>query len=266
MNRLDADDIQARLTTNRIGRGLRVYESTGSTNDLAWQFPSKTEHDGLGILADHQTAGRGRGGNRWLSRPGQSLLVSILRVDCRCPVEMATITTAIAAADAIAATTGLYPRIKWPNDILLNGRKVCGILIEARTRGKHRDLVIGIGMNCHQTGSFFAESGLDVPATSLDRESGARVDRNQLAASLLNSLEEQMDLSVHDGGAVVERWKQYSNQLGRRLTLTFRQSSFSGTCIGIDPAHGLILQLDGGGVRSFDAAHTALVRQMDPDR
>ncbi|NLH17649.1 MAG: biotin--[acetyl-CoA-carboxylase] ligase [Phycisphaerae bacterium] len=263
MDRLDVDKIQARLTTSRVGRSLWVYESTASTNDLAWQFPHKTDHDGLCILSEHQTAGRGRGSNRWLSRPGEGLLASILRVDCRYPVELATVATAIAAADAIAAVTDLYPRIKWPNDILLNGRKVCGILIEARTRGKHRDIVIGIGVNCHQAESFFTEEGLDIPATSLDRESGGTVDRNRLAACLLNSLESQMDLAVREGAAVVERWKQYSNQLGLHLTLIFRQKSYSGTCIGIDPAHGLILQLDGGGVRSFDAAHTALVRQIE---
>jgi len=263
-DRLDADRIQAGLTTARVGRSLRIYESTASTNDIAWQFPSKAEHDGLCILAEHQTAGRGRGPNRWLSRPGEGLLASILRIDCPCHAELLTVAAAIAAAAAIEKAAGSRPRIKWPNDILLEGRKACGILIEARTRGKHRDFVIGIGMNCHQADAFFDGAGLDTPGTSLDRETGQSVDRNRLAACLLNCLEEQIDLALGDGASMVERWKQYSNQLGRHVTLTYRQKSYSGTCIGIDPAHGLILQLDGGGVRSFDAAHTALVRQLDP--
>jgi BirA family transcriptional regulator, biotin operon repressor / biotin---[acetyl-CoA-carboxylase] ligase len=265
IDRLDAEEIQAQLSTSRVGRSLRIYESTASTNDIAWQFPSKAEHDGLCILAEHQTAGRGRGHNRWLSRPGESLLASILRIDFPCHAELLTVAAAIAAAEAIEKAAGLRPRIKWPNDILLGGRKACGILIEARTRGKHRDLVVGIGVNCHQSDAFFDGAGMDTPGTSLDRETGQSVDRNRLAAGLLNCLEEQVDLAIRDGVSIVERWKEYSNQLGRHVILTFRQTSFSGTCIGIDPAHGLILQLDGGGVRSFDAAHTALVRQLDPD-
>jgi BirA family transcriptional regulator, biotin operon repressor / biotin---[acetyl-CoA-carboxylase] ligase len=266
VDRLDADRIQAGLTTSRVGRSLRIYESTASTNDIAWQFPSKAEHDGLCILAEHQTAGRGRGPNRWLSRPGESLLASILWIDFPCHAELLTVAAAIAAAEAVEQVAGLRPRIKWPNDILLGERKVCGILIEARTRGKHRDMVIGIGINCHQADGFFDDAGLNTPGTSLDRETGQLVDRNRLAACLLNCLEEQMDLALGDGASLVERWKRYSNQLGRHVTLTYRLKTFSGTCIGIDPAHGLILQLDGGGVRAFDAAHTALVRQIDPDR
>lgn len=264
VDRLDADQIQAGLTTARVGRSLRIYESTASTNDLAWQFPSKIEHDGLCILAEHQTAGRGRGHNRWLSSPGEGLLASILWIDFPCPAELLTVAAAIAAAVAVEQAAGLRPRIKWPNDILLGGRKVCGILIEARTRGKHRDFVIGIGINCHQPDSFFDGAGLDTPGTSLDRETGRSVNRNHLAARLLNSIEEQVNQAIGDSAVLVERWKQYSNQLGRHVTLIFRQKSYGGTCIGIDPAHGLILQLDGGGVRSFDAAHTALVRQIDP--
>jgi BirA family biotin operon repressor/biotin-[acetyl-CoA-carboxylase] ligase len=264
IDRLDSDPIQAQLTTGRVGRSLRIYESTASTNDIAWQFPSKAEHDGLCVFAEHQTAGRGRGPNRWLSRPGESLLASILRIDSPCHAELLTVAAAIAAAVAIEQAASLRPRIKWPNDILLGGRKVCGILIEARTRGEHRDMVVGIGINCHQADAFFDGAGLDTPGTSLDRETGQSIDRNRLAACLLNCLEEQIDQAIGDGASMVERWKQYSNQLGRHVTLTFRQQSYSGTCIGIDPAQGLILQLDGGGVRSFDAAHTALVRQIDP--
>jgi BirA family biotin operon repressor/biotin-[acetyl-CoA-carboxylase] ligase len=262
--KLDADQIQALLSTSRVGRSLRIYESTASTNDIAWQFPSKAEHDGLCIFAEHQTAGRGRGNNRWLSCPGESLLASILRIDFPRHAELLTVAAAIAAAAAVEQAAGLRPSIKWPNDILLGGRKVCGILIEARTRGKHRDFVVGIGVNCHQADAFFDGAGLDTPGTSLDRETGRAVNRNRLAACLLNCLEEQIDLALRDGASIAERWKQYSNQLGRHVTLTFRQKTFSGTCIGIDPAQGLILQLDGGGVRSFDAAHTALVRQIDP--
>ena len=74
--RLDADPIQSQLSTSRVGRSLRIYESTASTNDIAWQFPSKAEHDGLCILAEHQTAGRGRGPNRWMSRPGEGHIFS----------------------------------------------------------------------------------------------------------------------------------------------------------------------------------------------
>jgi BirA family biotin operon repressor/biotin-[acetyl-CoA-carboxylase] ligase len=264
-DRLNVDRITEGLRTARLGRILRVFESTASTNDIAWSFASNSDHDGMGVFAEHQTAGRGRGHNRWDSQAGQSILGSILLIQRSCHSELLTAATAVAAAQAIEAETRIRPTVKWPNDILLNGKKVCGILIEARKRKNRNDFVVGIGINCRQMKDYFDRATLASPASSLDLETGQVADRNRLASGWLNAMEEILDQTIGDIHGLIDRWKQYSNQLGRHIVLFYRQQKFSGTCVGIDPMYGLILHLDGGGIRMFDAAQTFLVRQADPD-
>ncbi len=264
-NRLDVDRITEGLRTIRLGHILRVFESTASTNDIAWSFASNAAHDGLAVFAEHQTAGRGRGHNRWESQPGHSILASILLIQCPIHPELLTLSTAVSAARTIESETAIHPAVKWPNDILLNGKKVCGILIEARHRRGHHDVVVGIGINCGQTTDFFDQDLLSWPASSLNLETGRQTDRNHLASELLNSFEQTLDEIRTNPQGIIDSWQQYSNQLGRHIVLSYRQKQYSGTCVGIDPAHGLILQLDGGGIRMFDAAHTSVVRQIDPD-
>jgi BirA family biotin operon repressor/biotin-[acetyl-CoA-carboxylase] ligase len=165
----------------------------------------------------------------------------------------------LVCAVAIAETIGRRAKIKWPNDIILNGRKVAGLLCEAKQTGGTTAYVIGIGINCHQKkDSFPAE--LQETATSIDIEKKTTCDRNSLAKRLLSSIDHWLKAAEKKSSKVTDRWSRLSVQLGHRVTLLFNGKKFTGNCIGIDPKKGLILQLDRGAVRMFDAAHTTIVK------
>lgn len=264
-DRLDSDRIGERLGTRRIGRKVLVYERTASTNDIASEYARNPENDGLAVFAEEQTAGRGRTGAQWQSPYGESLLFSVLLVDCAIGNELLSLTCAVAVAEALGDIGGQRVGIKWPNDILLAGRKVCGILLESkRVAGNERPAtgrshVIGIGINCHQTVESFPPELRDV-ATSLDLVAGGRCDRITLARRTLTSLDQWLRTAEKNEDRVIETWGCLSTQLAQRLTLACNGRTFTGHCIGIDPVNGLILQLDRGGVRMFDAAHTTIIK------
>jgi len=254
---LDSDKIKTNLRTRRIGRKILVYNRTSSTNDVAAEYAKNKSNDGLVIFAEEQTAGRGRGGAVWQSRPSDSILCSIILTDSKLNAELLSLSCAVAVAEAIGKPTKGETKIKWPNDIILNGKKVAGILLESKTINGGVTYIIGIGINCHQKkDSFPAE--LQSTATSIDIENHSVVDRISLAKRLLSSIEHWLKLAEKNSEKVIDQWHKMSIQLGHRVTLLYNGKRFSGNCIGIDLEKGLILQLDSGGVRMFDAAHTSI--------
>jgi len=261
-DQLDVDTIKANLHTAGIGREILIFKSTASTNDIAWEYAANRKNSGLCIFAEQQTAGRGRGPNEWLAGAGDSILCSILLLDCKCGAELLTLAAAVATAQAINKCSQLDARLKWPNDIIIKGRKVAGILLESRTTNGRSNYVIGVGINCHQAEDFFKRHNFRMPATSIDIQSNTTMDRNLLAAELLASLDEWLTVAQDDSRQIIDTWSRLSSQLGHRVTVEYNQQQFCGNCIGVDPAQGLILQLDDGGVRMFDAAHTTIVKHL----
>ncbi len=256
---LDPDKIKANLKTKRIGRKILVYNCTSSTNDVAAEYAKNKVNDGLVIFAEEQTAGRGRADNKWYSSRSDSILCSIVLVDNKLNAELLSLTCAVAVAEAIGKSAKGQARIKWPNDIILNGKKVAGILLELKTDNSGNTCIIGIGINCHQKkGSFPLE--LQSIATSIDIESHSTSDRISLAKRLLTSMEHWLEVAALTSDKVIDQWRNLSVQLGHRVKLIYNGREFSGNCIGIDAEKGLILQLDSGGVRMFDAAHTTIVK------
>jgi len=255
---LDPDMLRARLRTRRVGSQILVYSRTSSTNDIAAEYARNTTNDGLVVFAEEQTAGRGRAGSRWYSRRGQSILCSIVLTDCTCGTELLSLASAVAVAEAIGKAGRFEARIKWPNDIRLGDKKVAGILLESKTHNRLQAHIIGVGINCHQKARSFPVD-LRTTATSIDIETGSFVDRISLARRLLVSMDRWLFLAEKESSRVTDRWCKLSIQLGHRVSLLYGARKFSGNCIGIDPRKGLILQLDGGAVRMFDAAHTTIV-------
>lgn len=239
-----------------------LYKSTSSTNDVAWEYASNVENNGLCVFAEEQEAGRGRQGRRWRSPAGESVLCSILLLDVPVEAEMLMLATAVAVGETVDGYVRGQTQIKWPNDICVEGRKAAGILVESRPERSGRDYVVGIGINCHQDAAFFGRMSLRGPATSLDMEGDGPVERNVLAADVLNAVDRWIRRAAADSEAVVGRWKEMSRLLGAHVVLDYDQRRFAGHCVGVDPVKGLILQLESGGVRMFDAAHTTMVRQM----
>jgi BirA family biotin operon repressor/biotin-[acetyl-CoA-carboxylase] ligase len=269
---LDPDKITARLKTVRVGRKVVIYDRTASTNDIAAEYAGNPANDGIAVFAEEQTAGRGRMGSSWCSRHGESLLFSIALVGNTPAGEMLSLAGAVAVAEAIGQIGGHRAQIKWPNDVLLNGRKIAGILVESNVASKGDHVkssasklhtsdysIIGIGINCHQPRESFAPELQDT-ATSIDLESGSCCDRTTLAKRVLTSLDTWWAVAQTDPKRVIETWGQLSTQLGRHVTVIYNGRRFAGHCIGVDPMKGLILQLDRGGVRMFDAAHATIAK------
>ena len=254
---LDADKLKVK--TKRIGKKILVYSSTSSTNDIAAEYINNKKNDGLAIFAEEQTKGRGRTGNKWLTGHADSITCSIILTKKTTKSELLTLTSAVAVAEAIGKIVHTEAKIKWPNDIILNNKKVAGILLESKKIDDHLAYIIGIGINCHQTKKSFPTE-LKKIATSIDIESKTTLDRISLAKRLLTSLDHWLKIAEKNGDKVIKQWKKLSILLNQRVTLIFNGKKFTGNCIGIDPENGLILQLERGGVRMFDAAHTTIVK------
>ena len=254
---LDPDKIKANLKTTRIGKKILVYNSTTSTNDIAAEYAKNKENDGLAIFAEEQTAGRGRAGTKWHSSRADSILCSIVLTECKCNAELLSLMCAVAVAEAIGKIAEFEAKIKWPNDIILNGKKVAGILLESKPNDTGSAYILGVGINCHQEKNSFPPE-LQTTATSIDIESQAISDRISLAKRLLASMDHWLEVAEKDSKKVTDQWRKLSIQLGHRVTLVFNGREFTGNCTGIDPEKGLILQLDTGGIRMFDAAHTSI--------
>ena len=257
---LNIDTIRAGVDAKLLSQNILLYKSTASTNDVAWEYASRGNNDGLVIFAEEQTCGRGRMGNKWLSESGQSILCSILLFDLPFSAELLAVTSAVATAEAISRSTNLTAKIKWPNDIIVNSKKIAGILLESRMIENKTAYVIGIGINCSQPKEFFGTSDLQMPATSIDLETNDHVDRNGIAEYLIRTFDEYLSVAAKKPAGILDTWKQLSTQLGHRITVKYDKKTFTGNCIGVDPAEGLILQLEKGGVRMFHAAQTRIVK------
>jgi len=282
---LDPDKITANLKTRRVGRKVLVYDSTSSTQTVAAEYARNRENDGLVIFAEQQTAGRGRAGNQWHSGRSDSILCSVILTEDNLPAELLSLTCAVAVAETIGKPARSHARIKWPNDVMLNGKKVAGILLESKSlpiskskacpersrsieslsrvgpRDRKSEIyVVGIGINCHQKiDSFGAE--LQSIATSIDIETNSITDRISLARRLLTTIDHWLELAARNGDKIIDEWQNLSIQLGHRVKLIYNGRQFAGNCVGIDPEKGLILQLDTGGIRMFDAAHSSIAGQ-----
>jgi BirA family biotin operon repressor/biotin-[acetyl-CoA-carboxylase] ligase len=263
------DRLEAARNNGRIGKKVVVFQSTASTNDIAWEYAANANNDGLCVLAESQYKGRGRRGRTWFSEPGQSVLCSVLLTNTPIEAELLTLAAAVATADAVTMTkTGDCPylkcRIKWPNDILIRGQKVAGILVEKRILKQRPCFVIGIGINGNQSRETLDAYDLNTPATSLAIETGQSIDRTALVCELLEQLEYWLDNANHQSSnvnrqsPVIQRWLQLSGMLGRHVTVECDGRRYSGFCRGVDPAQGLILHLDNSLVRMFSAAQTSL--------
>ncbi len=254
---LDPDKI--RVNTKRIGRKILVYNHTSSTNDIVAEYAKNKENDGLVIFAEEQAAGRGRAGTKWHSGHSDSILCSILLTSCNCNPELFSLACPVAVAEAVGKIAHSHAKIKWPNDIILNGKKAAGIMVESKTVNGSTVYIVGIGINCHQKKSSFPRE-LQTTATSIDIESRSICDRISLAKRLLSSLDHWLEVAENASKKIIDRWRKLNTLLNQRITVSYNGKKFTGNCIGVDPEKGLILQLDRGGVRMFDAAHTTIAK------
>lgn len=248
-------ELAARLTTKRMGRLHRHFDEVGSTNREAVKWATEDVEEGALVTAARQSAGRGRLGRKWLDRPGESLLMSlVLRPDLELTkVNGITYVTAIALAETISAWVGEERiEIKWPNDVLLGGRKVAGILLESHVEGgAAKFVVVGLGLN---VGGDI--DGFDHEIRQLATTVQANVDDGapnkaptvlDALATFLARFEELYDTFQRDGlTGLSGRWNHWFRMAGRRVTVKMGEKTLSGEVIGLDGDGALELRTEGG--------------------
>lgn len=215
------------------------------------------------LLAEHQSAGRGRHGRQWLSPPGRGLYLSMawdFTTRARALSALALV-AGLAVADSIARHSNIQLGLKWPNDLQVRGNKLGGCLIDLRQTGMQRCLaIIGIGINV----DLGSTAGPDQPWTDLVREGGCN-DRNRLAAMLINALERDLALFEQRGFAVFQtRWKNHDVLRGRRLRLSGNGTDLEGLGRGVDASGALLLETSTG-VHAIRAGEVS-VRHLNRDR
>jgi BirA family biotin operon repressor/biotin-[acetyl-CoA-carboxylase] ligase len=245
---IDPHEVSVQLDSTRIGGRLEFFKQTTSTNADAFRLAEAGAIEGTVALADSQSGGKGRRGRVWSSPAGVNLYCSVvLRPDIM-PHEAPQLTflSAVAVAVAIEQTTKLIPEIKWPNDLLVSGKKVAGLLNEmsAETDGINF-VILGIGVNLNMTAEQFPDD-LRHPATSLFLESGVRVDRSHFASTMLNKLDRlYADFLVHGFEPVRAEWQQRCNANGRHVIVSDSGNErIGGLFIGIDTDGSMLLKSD----------------------
>jgi BirA family biotin operon repressor/biotin-[acetyl-CoA-carboxylase] ligase len=232
---------------------LAWFPTIGSTNDVAAQHAERGAPEGTVIVADEQTAGRGRLGRVWASPPGAGLYVSAVLRPSRDAVPLLTIAAGVAAADAVEAATGLASALKWPNDVYVGTRKLAGILAEVtpdRRAGATAErapytVILGIGLNVLPAAY---PPDIAARATSLEGELGRSVDRGALLAELLAALAARYDLLQRGGGAAIAAaWRRRAMPLlNRRVRWTAGGAERTGVAENIDDAGALLVRTAAG--------------------
>ncbi len=232
-----------------VGRAVRALDTVESTQAVLARLAREGAPEGTVVTARHQTAGRGRRGRPWWDAPGQSLLMSVL---LRPPIPIAqapqlSLVAGLAVADALGPAAGVAARIRWPNDVLIGGRKVCGVLPEtvSSADGRVGHLLLGIGINVDQ--SEFPDDLRD-HATSLRLATGVSHDQGRLLAALLAALDRRYAEWLAGGFARLrEEWRRLASTLGERVRIP-------------DGREGVAVDVDGDGALLVDAGEGVLTR------
>lgn len=236
-----------RLATRRLGHRLLVRAETESTNDDAWAALAEGAPDGTVVVADHQTRGRGRSGRSWHSTPGQGLAMSVLlHLSCE-PGARSTLPLVVGLALARALERlGVDADLEWPNDLVLSGRKVAGILCEARRTAAGADAAVaGIGVNVAQRAGDFPDA-LRETATSLALE-GHDVAREDLAAELLNALEPLWtEHAEGDPAIAIRAWRARARFWNAPVAARTPGGEVRGIARTLDEDGALVVEVAGG--------------------
>ncbi|WP_250847232.1 biotin--[acetyl-CoA-carboxylase] ligase [Aquisphaera insulae] len=264
--RICPDQIEFRLPTRRIGRRIAVWSRVTSTNDLAARAGDSAANDGLVVLAEEQSAGRGQRGRSWTAPAGSSVLMSVLlfpparlTADGPSGATWLTALAAVATAELVVARTGRDARIKWPNDVRVDGRKIAGILVERalslalapagaespapqlQTRG----VVIGIGLNVSIPPESLPDEIRPRVATLQGLGAGPNPDRSELARELIVRLDRWYETVLSEGPApLAAAWSSRSEHIGRPVSVSTPAGTVSGRLVELSLERGLLLKAD----------------------
>ena len=227
------------LPTRFVGQRVVYYPSVTSTNEVAGQEARRGAAEGTIVVTDEQTAGRGRLGRVWLS-PRGGLAVSVVLYPSLSLLPSLIMLASLAVVHGVESATGLRADIKWPNDVLINGRKVCGILIESDVQGNRVNYsVIGIGVNVDVRLAGVPE--IRSMATSLSDELGRDVSRLSVLRCLLVEFE-KLYLTLTSGGSIFEEWRDRLVTLGKSVRATTGDTVYEGVAESVTPDGSLLLR------------------------
>tara|TARA_B100001250_G_C19783084_1_gene782808 strand:+ start:566 stop:1324 length:759 start_codon:yes stop_codon:yes gene_type:complete len=232
--------IQTNLQTSIIGKNIEYFPFTDSTNDDALDLILKNKaEDGMVIITDHQKKGRGRRGNQWFSSPGNNLTFSlVLKKYQQSKSSLIAILSGVAIVRGIKKFSNIECQLKWPNDIMLNDKKIGGILIETKKINELIYLVIGIGLNVNEQE---IPSDLSNIASSLRIEDSKPVQREPLLAFILNEFEQ---LHQSDSDEWISYWKKYCNHMNKKIKFHDNDDIIQGEFAGIDSDGSALLNIN----------------------
>ncbi|MGH7739261.1 MAG: biotin--[acetyl-CoA-carboxylase] ligase, partial [bacterium] len=267
-DRLFPERILRGLETNQIGKKLYAFQTIGSTNDRALFMGERGEENGTVWVTEGQTHGRGRQGRSWMGTEGKGLAFSVIFRFSLSAQEASGFT--LAAAVAVALTleeSKVRPRIKWPNDVYLGGRKICGVLTE--TRGGRESVhftVVGIGVNLNQAPGDFSND-LKSRATSYYRHTGRKLDRVVFFQRLLFHLEKMEGwIRKKQFPRILSQWRRRSLLNHRQVRVVTGDRTFYGQAVGVDESGALLVRNDFGLIEKVLAGEVELLRLSNRKR
>ncbi|MEG0260053.1 MAG: biotin--[acetyl-CoA-carboxylase] ligase [Lysinibacillus sp.] len=254
-NSLSPTQIELFLKTERFGRNIHHFDVVESTQTIAHKLAQEGAPDGTVVIGEEQTAGRGRMLRPWESAKGTGIWMTLIVRPDVTPQQASsyTLVVAVAVSKAIKALyKNVEPAIKWPNDLLINGKKCTGILTEMQAEVDCvQALLVGIGINANQVEADFSPEIADI-ATSLRLAAGEEINRAALVATILQYLEQYTEIFVKEGFASIKQaWEQASCTIGQRIEVTTLREQFEGIATGITDEGVLQLTQDDGVVRTI---------------
>ncbi len=253
---LQPEEIQKDLQSCRLGKKIHYFPEIESTNRFAFKRAQEGGEEGEVVIAETQTQGKGRMGRSWFSPPGLSLYLSVILKPKLPPASTPQITlvAAVALAETVQDFLQAPPAIKWPNDIMVGGRKLAGILTESSCDSERvHFVVVGIGVNLNLPAELLPEA-IRERATSLLILTQTQVDRTSFASQLIQSLDRCYG-ELGDKGFpwIARRWESFFDLRGRRIEVGMAEERLSGIARGIDADGALILEEDSGALRRIIA-------------
>lgn len=258
---IDLEELSKSLHTRFLGRSILFKRSVASTNSWAKKFAKLGAGDGTVFLAESQTAGRGRFERRWVSPKGGLWVSVILRPKLRPKEAFGLVFVAsLAVAEVLKKLYKLETQVKWPNDVLVGGKKVCGILVETKSDGKSLEyVVVGVGINADFGIKRCLPEALWKTATSLEDELGVKVELEPLLGELLEKFERLYGVSLEKGFSVVlGKWKKYAGFLGCQVEVLSMNERLAGLALDVNGDGSLVLKLADGTVKHVFAGDVVL--------
>ncbi|WP_373229681.1 biotin--[acetyl-CoA-carboxylase] ligase [Cohnella sp.] len=259
-SRLSVHELLPKLNTRSFGRNLRLLNTVHSTQDELRGLAEQGAQEGTLVIAEQQTNGRGRMGRSWISPAGKGIWMSLL---LRPPVPLPhtpqlTLLAAVALSRAISRIIPIIIGIKWPNDLLVDGKKISGILLESAAEDERlRYVVVGLGVSVNLEPEDYPEELL-LKAASLKMVSGSTINRSDLIAAILEEFERLYGLYLDEGFAPIRAlWEAHSVTLNQQTQLNTPQGSFVGVPRGLDDMGGLQVELEDGSYRTVYSAEVS---------